>query len=325
LLTALLGLGALSTAQAQDDAQGWLERLGGAAKNVSYQGTFIYRHGGRIETMRIVHRGGPEGEAERLVALTGTPREIIRDERRVTCILPDDGSVVLDRRQLANPLAGRGPADAARLRRSYRVELEDRSRIAGRLAQEIVIKPHDRLRYGYRLWADQESGLLLRSDLLDERGEPIEQIMFTELRIVDSVPAEALQPQLAGEGITWQRETAPPPAVADGAAVSAWVVDDLPDGFELVLREVRHIADGGAPVEHLLYSDGLASVSIYIEKGAGRSNFDGRSRIGALHAYGRVVEGEQITVVGDVPAATVARIGASLRRQDAATDAADAR
>jgi len=314
VIAALLSFGTVSIARAQDTAEGWLERLGGAAKSLSYEGTFVYRHEGRMETMRIIHRGENEGEAERLITLTGAPREIIRDEQRVTCIFSDDRSVVVDQRQLSKPFSSIVPGDVPRLSRTYQLELEGPGRIAGRPAQQILIKPRDRLRYGYRLWADRESGLLLRSDLLDEQGEPIEQLMFTELRTPASIPAAALQPQLSGEGFTWYRDPAQP---MDGSArkkpAPRWQASDLPEGFELVTHEVRRIAGSAGPVEHMVYSDGLASVSVYIEKGAGQSIFRGRSRMGAVHAFGRVVNDEQITVVGEVPAATVARIGASLQ------------
>jgi len=69
-------------------------------------------------------------------------------------------------------------------------------------------------------------------------------------------------------------------------------------------------------VEHLVYSDGLAAVSVFIEKtdrpaGVGSK---GPSRMGAIHAYSKVMDGEQVTVVGEVPESTVAMIGESVKR-----------
>ena len=318
LLVAWLCLFSAAGAAAEtDNARHWLDRLSKAVRERNYEGTFVYLHQGNIETLRIIHRADDDGEMERLYSLTGEPREIIRDNERVTCILPDDKAVMVDRRQLGNPLSNVVPGNTSRLDRSYRLELLGDDRIANREAKQVGITPQDRYRYGYRLWIDQESGLLLRADLVNEQGEPVEQLLFTELRMPEVIPTSALEPRISGEGFTWFQE--PVDAKAESPANLQWQVPGIPEGFDLVLHEVRPLPGSDRPVEHLLYSDGLASVSIYIESAGEEAGFSGHSRMGALNAYGLELDGYQATVVGEVPAATVSRVGKSIRRNTAAT------
>lgn len=302
---------ASSLATGAGEAQSWLERLSKAVRERNYQGTFVYRHEGNMETLRVIHRAGPDGEMERLYSLTGSPREIIRDNQKVTCILPDDRSVMVDSRQLASPLATVVPGDIGELAETYRFELMGDGRIANRDAKQVGIFPEDGYRYGYRLWIDEATALLLRADLFDEKGEVVEQLVFTELSTPQSIPTSELQPQISGEGFTWHRNVGQGPAVKP--ADLRWRAPGMPKGFELVLHEVRPLPGKEGAVEHMLYSDGLASVSVYIESAGPGESFSGHSRVGALNAYGRVVDGHQTTVVGEVPAATVSRVGESLR------------
>lgn len=315
LRTLLLGsLCLLAPALASADpaeAQRWLERIPAAVRGLNYEGTFVYSHGGDIEAMRIIHRGAQSGEAERLYSLTGAGQEIVRDNQKVTWILPDNRSVMVDRRQLDNPLSNIVPGNVPALTELYSLKMLEDDRIADRAAKQIAVDPKDELRYGYRIWVDEETGLLLRADLLDEKQEPVEQLMFTELRMPKAIPAAALQPQTNGEGFTWHKGAVD--AKAAPAKESGWEIGGLPKGFELVLHEKRSLDEGKRAVEHLMYSDGLASLSVYVEKAAPETSFSGHSRMGAVNAYGRTVDEHQVTVVGEVPAATVLQIAESMQ------------
>lgn len=312
LLSLLYFFAGAAPAADGDSAQQWLERLAKAVRERNYEGTFVYRHQGKLETLRIVHRADADGESERLYSLTGAAREIIRDNDKVTCILPDDKAVMVDRRQLVSPFSSLVPPDISGLRGNYHLELLGADRIAERAARQVAVSPRDRYRYGYRLWIDVATGLLLRADLLDETGQAVEQLMFTELHTPDFIPTSALEPTISGEGFTWYREATQAQAPAGEPEPSRWQIDGLPPGFELVLHEMRALPGKQQPVEHMLYSDGLASVSVYLEANHGEP-FSGLSRLGALNAYGRVVAGHQVTVVGEVPAATVSQVGESIR------------
>lgn len=308
----------LSMAQAwaadEQPADAWLQRMASAMRSMNYTGTFVYRYDGSMEALRIVHRHGDAGERERLVSLNGATREILRDDDKVTCILSDSRAVHVDWRQARNPLSDLIPAQTSRIDAGYRIELGGTGRVADRSAQRIRVESRDGFRYGYELWIDRKTGLLLRSDLLDAAGEPVEQIMFTEVEVWDEIPDAWLEPTLSGDGFTRfdpaSRKTSKP-------AEETWRVADLPPGFEPVLREQHPSPGATGSVEHYLFSDGLASVSLYVEPIADEARvFSGRSSLGAVHAFGRTVNGYQVIVVGGVPAATVERIAHSVRRSD---------
>lgn len=294
----------------------WLERVSQAARTLNYEGVFVYQHKGGLEAMRIIHRAQDGNESERLYSLTGAPREIIRDDEKVTCILPNNRSIVVDRRQIGNPLSQLVPRDAQKLSRAYDLDVTGEGRVADRAAAEVSIIPKDEYRFGYRLWIDQATGLLLQADVFDSNGKRIEQLMFTELRTPDSIEPSSLEPQLSGDAYSWRQEE--PVAATVGKDSKSWQFNDLPAGFELVLHEARPAPSGGEQMEHLLFSDGLASVSVYIEKTAPEDAFRGYSEMGAVKAFGRLVgDTTQVTAVGEVPRQTVERISAAIEQRDA--------
>lgn len=295
------------------DAQRWLERMVEAVRSETYEGVFVYRYRGKLESMRILHRVHDGAEQERLYALSGSPREVIRKGAKVTCVLPEVRSVVVDRRRSRNPLADVVPMDVETLKRSYRFSVLGDGRVAGRDAVRIAIEPADEYRYGYRLWVDRESRLLLRADLVGSDGEAVEQLMFTDIQIRDSLPTEAFDQTVKGDGFTWYHhdEEARP-----ASGESMWAITQLPPGFSLGAREWR--GGGDAPAaEHHLYTDGLATVSVYVEPSNSANGFAGTSSMGAVSAFGRVVEGHQTVVVGEVPVQTVRMIGRGIERRGA--------
>lgn len=315
LLFGLLGCLLHAAAVAgSDEAANWLKKVSEAAHTLNYEGVFVYQHQGGLEAMRIIHRVNENGISERLYSLTGTAREIVRDNENVTCILPDSRSVLVDRRSTNNPLTQLLPRDVNNLSRSYTLQMAGEGRVADRAAIKIGIVPQDHYRFGYRLWIDQQSGLLLQADVFDESGDPVEQLMFTELRTPAVISDAMLKPQMSTDGFTWHREQ--PLPIAEGGA-SNWKYSNLPPGFELIIHELRRVPGSDKPVEHLLFSDGLASVSAYIEKTGFGEAFKGHSAMGAVRAYGRVLgETTQITVVGEVPAVTVERIAEAIEATD---------
>ncbi|RFA28351.1 hypothetical protein CAI21_12275 [Alkalilimnicola ehrlichii] len=311
LLFSMAGVGWAAQAE---EAQHLLERMTQAAKNLNYKGTFVYNHQGKLETMRLIHRADEDGVQERLYSLTGTPREIIRDNEKVTCILPEDQAVRIDWLQNGNPFSELMPADVAPLREHYEFSLQGQDRIADRVAKVVAILPRDEYRYGYRLWMDVDNGLLLRSDLLNESGETVEQLLFTELVVFDSIPDDWLKPGIAGDDfVLYQLERK---ENSSDTAKPGWQAAGLPPGFKLREHRLRQLSGRQGSVEHFLYSDGLATVSAYIENAAPEQAFTGVSRVGAVSAFGRWEEGVQLTVVGEVPARTVTRIGNSLNPAD---------
>jgi sigma-E factor negative regulatory protein RseB len=300
-----------NTARA-DETQAWLARMVQSVQRLNYDGTFVYKRGNQIQAMRIVHMADERGERERLQSLTGVAREILRDNNALTCILPDKKAVMVEKNLPRQPLTARLPRDTQRLSRYYGFSFEGADRIAGKQTRIIRIRPHDNYRYGYRMWLDLDNAMLLRSDMLDENGRSIEQMMFTTISYPVTVSPETLAPEISGEGYAWR--THADDEQEQPVSARRWKVTRLPEGFELQHNTLHGMPDSDHPVEHQLYGDELASVSVYIEPANPRKkHLQGGSRMGAVSAYGSEQNGHQITVVGEVPPATVKLIGTSIQ------------
>jgi len=315
----LLSLGA-SVVQAGDDPREILERVERAVEDLNYEGTFVHIAGNRADLMYIVHRAEEGVAVERLVSLDGPRREIIRDEDEVTCIFADEKSVMVERRKQNSPLREAIPRDIARLDQHYRFELLKPVIKLGRETSVLAILPEDDLRYGYKLWTDKESGMLLKSQVVDRYGKVLEQVLFVSLELPDSIPEDHLKPTIDTDDFTWyvQQDT----AVESGVG-TAWHAEKLPAGFELKTSNTGVMAGGATPVEHLVYSDGMASVSVFIDRADSESAApEGPSRMGAANAYTIRVGGHMVTAMGEVPQTTVRMIAQSVRARQVPPTAA---
>ena len=300
---------------ASDEAYEWLEKMNQAARSLTYQGSFIYQHGSRMESMRILHRVQGGMVRERVVSLNGAVREVIRSGDEIRCYLPDENSVVVERRKAdSRSFPSLLPQSVKELGANYQVVLGVAQRIAGRSAQEVSVMPRDDYRYGYQLWVDRKTGLLLKASLLDADGRAIEQFMFTHVEIGGSIPEAELEPHNHGKDYVWHREEREVAQPATGDA--EWTVRELPPGFSLSMRSIRRAPARPVAVEHLVYSDGLAVVSVFIEKQDEDSKpaaaASESTRMGAVHARGRIVGMHHVTVVGEVPEITVDLISNSV-------------
>lgn len=291
------------------DASALLERMNRALHGLDYVGTLVYAERGRIESMRVFHAAGADGsERERLVALTGEPREIVREDGKVTCI----GSTAAPRSYAAT-LPSVSAATFAGELPQYEVVAGDDARIAGRDAQQVEIRARDAFRYSYRLWIDRDSGLLLKSLRYGADGSTIDQLMFTEVEIGREPSAAELQPSANAQPV-------PAQAAATQASLDSarWSVRDLPPGF--VLASVSR--DGNGNEEHQVYSDGLASVSVYIEAPGSDGAAPASTTRGAISVFARQHDDYRVYVIGDVPERTAQRIAqgvvASRSREPAA-------
>jgi sigma-E factor negative regulatory protein RseB len=275
------------------DAASWLDQIGKALREQNYQGTLVMVAGGRIETLSIYHAYADGVERERLVTLSGPRRELVRSDQQVMLVGAEAGSAVA---YDANPGGKWNPAarfaDAARLE-GYRARLGGTERVAGHAAQVVELSARDGWRYGYRLWLEKKSGLPLRLALLDGNGRTLEQVAFTEIDL-GRVPSEDdLRP--AGRESLHRVQTLDPGVVSD----PGWRVAAPPPGFSL--RSARRLG----PAVQLLYSDGLASVSVYIEPVARGTAGQSAARNGAVNAQSVWKGGRRVLAIGKVPVATV--------------------
>ncbi len=315
VLVALIPISGLAAGN-EPSAYTYLRQMQKAAKEINYEGTFVYLHDGQLESMKIYHKVDKAGDYERILHLNGVPREVVRENDVVTCILPDNKSVVINKRQAENQLFTIIPEDLDRVARYYEVKLAGKERVAARDGVLIKVAPRDKLRYGYRLWLDSENSLLLKSELLNESGRVVEQIMFTEMKVVKDIPEAELKATTAPREFAHQDNLQE--QAVDSGVLQNWKISSLPQGFTLTSHQNQHNASGEQDsVQHIILSDGLASVSVYIEKLTGNGQkFLGSSFMGATNIYGTVVHEYQITVLGEVPRATVQMVAESVKYEE---------
>jgi sigma-E factor negative regulatory protein RseB len=290
------------------DPRQWLERMTTAMSQMSYQGTFVYVQGDEVVTMRITHVADEAGVRERLVAMSGAPREVLRDSSGVRWVLGDDHSVLQDQ-AFSRSFFPQLPTDERdRTERSYTLKLGGTERIAGQSVRNLEVMPRDDYRYGYSLWLEGHSALLLKWQLIDNDGKALAKLMFTDIRMGSEVDPDELNPSSQLKKFRTVESRLP---AGRGLAQTAphWRPARLPPGFELTAHRYFGPQESGM-YEHLVYSDGLAAVSVYVESDGSEGAQDpGLSRHGTTHAFSKTADGVLITVIGDVPAATVELIG----------------
>ncbi len=312
LFAALAGI---TPARADSDARALLERMSMAARTLDYSGTFVYQHQGQLDAMRIIHSGNRGDERERLMSLTGPQREILRDNQVVTCILGDSESVHVNRSRPRSPFPASFPESLEGLEQLYSFSLGGENRVAGLACRMIEVRPRDAYRYGRRLCVHGDTYMMLKSELTNSQGVAVEQMMFTSVSFPKQISEKELLPELSGAGYSWKLEPEVPQAEpGDDRDDVRWKVIQVPDGFVLTDHNWHQLSAHEQGVEHWVYSDGLASVSVYIEKAPREhGSYQGVTHRGALNAYGTMLEGHYITVIGEVPMKTVELIGNSVR------------
>jgi len=295
--------------------EAWLQKMHRSAHMSNYSGKFIYQQDSQLSLMKIVHAATKDGEHERLISLDDVGREVIRTKGSVTCILPDSKSVVVEKGRPEQQFPPAFPMKIKNLQSHYTFLLKKQEMVAGRVAQKIVISPKDQYRYGHSLWVDRETGLLLKTHLLDENGNLLEQFMFTEIEFMDVIPEKMLEPRITGDAYTWHEAKKPDTDINIEKDGGNWMVRMLPAGFRSDMKR-HHKMPNQKVVQHLVFTDGLASVSIFIEKHqASMPNLVGASSMGAVNAFGMLVDTHHITAVGEVPRATVQMISESVSYQ----------
>lgn len=292
--------------KAGGDASAWLQKMASAAHRINYSGTFVYRHDGYMETSRIVHISDASGEHEKLEVLDGPPREIIRDNDEVVCYKLENKAVIVERRKAYKSFPALLPEQLSGIGEIYAIKLGGMERVAGYDCQNVMLEPRDIYRYGHRLCADSASGLLLKASTLNEKNEVVDQFFFTQASIGGDIDPEQLKSKYAvKQAVSLQAREA--------QADPGWVVKSPPAGFKKIMALKRAFPGKKFPTNHMVFSDQLAAVSIFIEPLAGiLKPVSGLSSQGAINVYTRPVGEYQVTVLGEVPAATVTQIGNSV-------------
>jgi len=187
------------------------------------------------------------------------------------------------------------------------------SRIAGRLAFELNFIAINEQRYSTRLWLDSLTYLPLRIDSLNSKGKIIEQMLAIDLQY----PANLTDANfLIDDNLTQLVEN---PVLSDADLnESQWNIGWLPLGYEMTLYQKNH-SDKVTDSEQWVYSDGLTSLSIFIETNRNNKNRDithkSKSTFirGDTLIYDLKTDATNFTVIGDVPVKTAEKIATSIK------------
>jgi sigma-E factor negative regulatory protein RseB len=313
-LAAAFACSAQAAPAAPDNAIGWLQRAAESARSASYAGTFVHTNGDRISTVRITHLNSAGDETERIEALDGPPYEIVRHSEEMFCYFPDAKTVRLDRRVTAQffPSILRGTAES--IARSYDVKLGKSERVLGYDCQWIRLEPKDNLRYTQRLCSEFNTGLVIRARTLDAQQHVIEQYTFTDLRLGPHVGRADVRSIFEAHVKRWTTDSQP--REESKSVDTGWAVTNPPAGFEKVIELKRTMPGRTQPVSHLVYTDGVASVSVFIEpNGAPTRTAEAATEEGSTTFFVRPMGDQVVTVLGEVPLATAQQVGRSVAKR----------
>ena len=310
---------AFATNAAAEDATRWLERAALAAKTLNYAGTVVFQHNGHVETSRLVHMSDNGQEQEKLVSLDGPAREVIRSSNDVRSYFPDAKVVRVDPRTFRNVFPSLSAEQMRNLNQYYEARPVVSERIAGHWTQVMTFEPKDGLRYGHKFWADALTGLLLKVRVIDDRGEVVEQFAFTDVAINEKVDREMVKPSWPTTPPDWQVKQGNLGEMAPRD--TGWSVGKVPAGFQKIMEGYRTLRGKRDPVMHLVYSDGLVAISVFVEPVAPGPVVTGVSQQGGLSVFVARKDDYLITVLGEAPPATVRQMAQSLTRRGSAESA----
>lgn len=304
----------------------WLMRMHEASRNRSYIGTFVISAGSTLSSAKIwrVCEGGEQ--VERVETLTGTPRSVFRHNGQVVTFIPEHKVARIEKRDSLGLFPELFQSADSRIADFYKVRQEGVARVAGLDADVIVMTPKDSLRFGYRVWTERQSGLVVKLQTLDTDGLVLEQAAFSELQLGAPIRMDKLL-QMMGKTEGYRVEK--PMLIKTSAKAEGWLLKKPVAGFSSVSCYKRPVSASasspsnasGLPVTEeaslqWIFSDGLASVSIFVEpldrrRHVGETTFS----MGATQTLSRQVDLHWITVMGEVPMPTLKLFASGLEHK----------
>jgi sigma-E factor negative regulatory protein RseB len=248
---------------------------------------------------------------EKVVVQDGNGLEIIRNGNEVHCILPDRRSVLVEEWNNQSTLFSTLPSSDIRFGSEYDVLIKGFERVAGRKAARLAILPHDNFRYGYRIWLDTETGFPLQTQLIGDDNNPLEHVKFADISIQQDIHSSALDPSYSTDNFRWYTE---PRLTMKHEVESDWVADGVPSGFRVASTQRKILPEAEDPLTHIIYSDGLVTVSVFIAPATDNKKARSSS-VGATNSYSTLSGEYRVTAVGQVPQVTVEQIAKSMRRR----------
>ncbi len=291
-------------------AREWLAKMSDGLREVNYQGVFTYQRGDKVESLRIVHGVIDDKEYETLEYMDGDEREVVRNGHLLSCYHPGNHLVRLYDQQQAELQAAAPAVD--QLQRHYQFVIVGNDRIAGRPVVHIAVSPRDKHRYGHQLFLDKETGLLLKSELSDSAGKPLERFQFVAIDVgVVLQLADFNKPAESKKTLTVAADHNHAPANSAAAGTEAWKVAWLPQGF---ISTAMEVAPGDADMR--TFTDGMAVFSVFLEPLSGGDSSEGIAFQGATIAYSLTLQlhglPHRVIVVGEIPQATAKEIARSV-------------
>lgn len=294
------------------DLQAWLARMHEGSRSRAYVGTFVVSSGTHMSSARIWHVCEGSEQVERVESLTGAPRTVFRHNDRVLTLWPEAGQARVERRESLGLFLDRLRTADGSLAAHYRLRVPGQvERVAGVPAELVLLEPRDALRFGYRIWLEQQSGLVLKLQTLDQRAQVLEQAAFSELQLDAPLKVEPLLRMMSRlEGERAQR----PQPIKTTLAAEGWALREEVPGFKTLGCQRRPAATGASAAVHCVFSDGLASVSVFLEPPKAQAP-EALTATGATHTLRTQAAGHGLTLVGEAPAAALRRFAQALERR----------
>ena len=294
----------------------WLMRMHEASRKRSYIGTFVVSSGGAMSSAKIWHVCEGDQQMERVETLTGAPRSIFRHNDQVVTFMPDHKVVRSEKRESLGMFPQLLQSTDGRIADFYKVKQEGTDRVAGVEADIVQLVPKDNMRFGYRVWTEQKKGLVVKLQTLDTDSKVLEQAAFSELQLDAPVKMDKLL-QMMGKVEGYRVEK--PVLVKTSASAEGWVLKAPVAGFKPMSCYKRPVTANPAPGEEPLqwiFSDGLASVSIFVEPfDRQRHERESSLSMGATQTITRQLDTYWVTVMGEVPMATLKLFANGLERR----------
>jgi sigma-E factor negative regulatory protein RseB len=294
-----------------DDSLALLQKIAQGARHLTYSGIFVYRSGNKVETSRIVHTQIDGRERERIEVLDGSPREVIRDGNEVKCFIPDEQLLIVENLPRQRGFPSMLPAGLGRLLDHYTIRSGRHERFAGLESLAIQLEPRDQLRYRHEFLVDAASGLMLKAVMLGEHGEILEAFAFSQIKIGGTLDPDAFKPHFDPDRVRVQQVRATQVRVDD----IGWNFKASMPGFRRVAATRRQASSTQTESLHVVFSDGLASISVFIEPGSADESVETLAQFGPVNVYRRQLGGHRLMVMGEVPAVAVKRLADGIERR----------
>ncbi|MDD2832732.1 MAG: MucB/RseB C-terminal domain-containing protein [Methylotenera sp.] len=298
-------------AESETEAELWvvLQKAAVAARALSYEGVFVCQTTQKTRAVQIRHLFNGQSEFSRSVVLDGSPREVLSQGGELVIYNARNKDIIIEKRRGQNMFPAVLPVNLDAVKESYTLQASIQERVADRQTQTLLLLAKDNLRYSHKFWVDKEFGLLLKSAMFNQQSEILESIAFNQLSLLNTVDLDWFKPKIDRQkNYVMEDEQV---VSAEAKFPVSWDVKILPPGYQKTDQMMRAVAGKPYPVAHVVFSDGLASVSLFVEPVPKKAHVKNRQtkvtliKNGNTSFYASEKNGYLVTAVGEVPEATV--------------------